>query len=90
MLLTSEPGDARPLWLLTESELPRWLSEQPPLGATWVRANAFQGERLRVLTLPGTDGHIKGALVGLGLLCNTADHKLWHAAGLLDRQPALP
>ena len=29
MLLTSDPGDARPLWLVTEADLPRWLSEQP-------------------------------------------------------------
>lgn len=90
MLLTSDPGDARPLWLLTEAELPRWLSEQPPHIATWVRANGFQGERHRVLTLPGADGRIEGALAGLGSLRSTADLKLWHAAGLSDRLPALP
>jgi hypothetical protein len=90
MLLTSDPGDARPLWLLTEADLPRWLSEQPPQVVTWVRANGFQGERHRVLTLPGADGHIEGVLVGLGSLRSTADLKLWHAAGLSDRLPALP
>ena len=90
MLLTCDPGDARPLWLLTETDLPRWLSEQPAQIATWVRANGFQGERHRVLTLPGADGHIEGALVGLGSLRSTADLKLWHAAGLSDRLPALP
>jgi leucyl aminopeptidase len=90
MLLTSDPGDARPLWLLTEPDLPRWLSERPPQVATWVRANGFQGERHRVLTLPGADGRIEGAVVGLGPLRNTAELKLWHAAGLSDRLPALP
>ncbi len=89
MLLTSDSGDSRPLWLVTEADLPRWLSEQPAQTATWVRANGFQGERHRVLTLPGPDGQVGGALVGLGSLRSTADLKLWHAAGLSDRLPAL-
>jgi len=29
ILLTAAGADGRPLWLLTESDLPRWLSEQP-------------------------------------------------------------
>jgi leucyl aminopeptidase len=90
MLLTSDPGDSRPLWLVTEADLPCWLSDQPPQIATWVRANGFQGERHRVLTLPGPGGQIEAVLVGLGSLRNTADLKLWHAAGLPDRLPALP
>jgi leucyl aminopeptidase len=90
MLLTSDPGDARPLWLVTESELPRWLSEQPAEAAAWARANGFQGERHRVLTLPGPKGQIAGAVVGLGALRGADDLKLWHAAGLSDRLPALP
>jgi len=90
MLLTSDPGDARPLWLVTESELPRWLSEQPAEVAAWARANGFQGERHRVLILPGATGQIAGAVVGLGALRDADDLKLWHAAGLSDRLPALP
>ena len=90
MLLTSEPGDSRPLWLVTEADLPRWLEGQPADIATWVRANGFQGERHRVLTLPGAQGQIAGAVAGLGPLRTLADLKLWHAAGLSDRLPALP
>jgi leucyl aminopeptidase len=90
MLLTSDPGDSRPLWLLTETDLPRWLETQPAETAAWVRANGFQGERHRVLTLPSSDGRIAGALLGLGALKTLADLKLWHAAGLIDRLPALP
>ena len=90
MVLTSEPGDSRPLWLVTEADLPRWLSEQPAETAAWVRANGFQAERHRVLTLPSADGRIAAALVGLGPLRAAEDLKLWHAAGLLDRLPALP
>jgi len=90
MLLTSEPGDSRPLWLVSEADLPRWLEEQPADIATWVRANGFQGERHRVLTLPAAQGRIAGAVAGLGSLRTLTDLKLWHAAGLSDRLPALP
>jgi leucyl aminopeptidase len=90
MLLTSEPGDSRPLWLVTEADLPRWLEGQPAEVVTWVRANGFQGERHRVLTLPSPEGRIAGAVVGLGPLRALSDLKLWHSAGLPDRLPALP
>jgi leucyl aminopeptidase len=89
MLLTSDPGDARPLWLVTEADLPGWLNEQPVETAAWVRANGFQGERHRVLTLPSAAGEIAAAVVGLGSLRAAADLKLWHVAGLSDRLPAL-
>jgi leucyl aminopeptidase len=89
ILLTSDPGDARPLWLVTEADLPRWLSEQPVETAVWVRANGFQAERHRVLTLPAADGQIAAAVLGLGALRTVADLKLWHAAGLPDRLPPL-
>jgi leucyl aminopeptidase len=89
MVLTSEPGDSRPLWLVTEADLPRWLNEQPAQTAAWVRANGFQAERHRVLTLPCADGRIGAALVGLGPLRAAEDLKLWHAAGLSDRLPAM-
>jgi leucyl aminopeptidase len=87
-LLTTDAGDSRPLWLLTESELPRWLTEQPPNVAAWVRAHAFQAERHRVLTLPSADGSIAGAVVGLGALRSPGELRLWHSAGLTDRLPA--
>jgi len=88
-MLTSDPGDARPLWLLTEADLPRWLNEQPVEVATWVRAHGFQAERHRVLTLPTANGQIAAAVVGLGALRSLAELKLWHVAGLSDRLPAL-
>ncbi len=90
MLLTSDPGDARPLWLVTEADLPGWLNEQPAETAAWVRANGFQGERHRVLILPSTEGQIAAVVVGLGALRALAELKLWHVAGLSDRLPALP
>ena len=87
-LLSADPADSRPLWLLTEAELPRWLGEQPAEVAAWVRANGFQAERHRVLTLPSAEGHVAGAVVGLGALRVPGDLKLWHAAGLSDRLAA--
>ncbi len=90
LLLTSDPGDSRPLWLVSEGELPQWLNEQSAEVAAWVRANGFQAERHRVLTLPAADGRIAGAVLGLGPLRAAADLKLWHAAGLPDRLPSLP
>ena len=88
MLLTANPADSRPLWLLTEPELPRWLDEQPAAVAAWVRANGFQAERHCVLTLPSADGGVAGAVVGLGALSAPGDLKLWHAAGLSERLAA--
>ncbi len=85
MLIVNEAADHRPLWLLTEADLPRWLAEQPSEVANWVRVHGFQAERHRVLTLPGPGGAIAGAVVGLGPLASASDLALWHAAGLTDR-----
>jgi leucyl aminopeptidase len=87
MLIVNDAAASLPLWLLSDADLPKWLAEQPPDLAGWVRANAFQAERHRVLALPGTGGGIAGAVVGLGPLGSVADLKLWHAAGLADRLP---
>jgi leucyl aminopeptidase len=80
--------ESRPLWLLSEAELPGWLERQPVAVATWVRAHGFQGERHRVLALPGPDGAIAAALAGVGPLRDLNELTLWHAAGLPDRLPA--
>jgi leucyl aminopeptidase len=88
VLLTAASADSRPLWLLTESDLPRWLSEQPAPVANWVRSHGFQAERHRVLAYPGADGGIGGAVAGLGSLRSVGELKVWHAAGLSDRLPA--
>jgi leucyl aminopeptidase len=87
ILLTESCADSRPLWLVTESDLPRWLSEQPVAVASWVRGHAFQAEKQRVLSIPDAQGAIAGAIVGLGSLRSSNDLKVWHAAGLSDRLP---
>jgi leucyl aminopeptidase len=86
--LTNDSTGSRPLWLLTESDLPRWLTQQPAEVAGWVRAHGFQAEKHRVLTYPGAGGEIGGALAGLGSLRSANELKLWHAAAMSDRLPA--
>lgn len=80
-------ADSRPLWIVTEGELPGWLAGQPAAVVAWVRAHGFQAERHRVLSLPAADGHIGGAVLGLGALACADELNLWHAAGLFDRLP---
>ena len=87
LLLNDEGGAARPLWLLTEAALVPWLSEQPAAVASWLQAHNFQAERQRLMVLPGQDGQVGGAVLGLGPLQATDDLNLWHAAGLSDRLP---
>src|SRR5882757_3936521 len=88
ILLTAHSTGSRPLWLMTESQLPGWLSKQPAAVANWIRAHAFQAEKHRVLAYPNADGSVGGAVAGLGSLRSVDDLKLWHAAGLSDRLPA--
>lgn len=85
-LLTAE-GEGRPLWLLTESSLPEWLASQPPAVSAWLKAHGFQAEKYRILPLPGADGSIAGAVVGLGSPASLSALTLWHASGLADRLP---
>jgi leucyl aminopeptidase len=88
MLPRTDPGDSRPLWVVTEGELEDWLATQPTAVAAWVRAHGFQAERHRVLSLPTAQGGVGGAVAGLGPLPSARDLTLWHAAGLSDRLPA--
>ena len=88
MLLSADLADSRPLWVVTEGELPSWLASQPAPAVAWVRAHGFQAERHRVLSLPSANGGIAGAVAGLGALAAARDLNLWHAAGLSDRLPA--
>ncbi len=83
----AESGASRPLWLTTEAGLPEWVATRAPETAAWVRAHGFQGERHRVLTLPGAEGRIAGAVAGLGSLARLDEVTLWHAAGLPERLP---
>ncbi len=88
-LLSADPGESRPLWLLAERELEAWLAGQSAAVVDWVRAHGYRAERHRVLTLPGESG-VAGALLGLGALDSAEDLGPWEAAGAPERLPALP
>jgi leucyl aminopeptidase len=88
MLLSADPVESRPLWIVPEAELASWLASQPAPRVSWVRAHGFQAERHRVLSLPAPEGGIGGAVLGLGALRSADELTLWHAAGLSDRLPA--
>lgn len=88
MLLSTDPADSRPLWIVSEGELQSWLASRPAAQVSWVRAHGFQAERHRLLSLPSPEGGIGGAVLGLGSLRSASELTLWHAAGLCDRLPA--
>lgn len=88
MLLSTDPGESLPLWVVTEGQLAGWLDRQSVEAAGWVRAHGFQAERHRVLTLPAR-GALGGAVLGLGPLPGLEALTLWHAAGLTERLPAM-
>lgn len=52
-----------PIHLIYKSAVENGL---PDLARAWAKAHEFTGEAGRVLTFPGPDGHIAGALCGLG------------------------
>jgi len=79
---------ATPLWLVTEASMSTLLGQLPPAQARWLRAQGFAAERHRVQTLPGPDGGIAGAVLGLGALAQPGDLSLWEAVALPERLPA--
>ena len=79
---------ATPLWLVGEAALPQWLPGIGPAGAAWVSGQGFQAERARALTLPGSDGAIAAAVLGLGPLADAAQVSLWDGAAAAERLPA--
>lgn len=82
-----------PLYLLTAETCEQGLKDLSAQTAAWAQANGFTGAAGAVLPLPGPDGALSGALIGLGgaqarergrFLGTTAASKLpagdWHIA----------
>ena len=57
---------ALPLHLVRRDTLAAWRGSQPAPVGTWLDAHAFDGSAGTMLPLPGTDGGIAGALLGIG------------------------
>jgi leucyl aminopeptidase len=87
-LLAPATATSLPLWLLRECDVAAFKGTQPPAVRAWLEQHGFQGERHRVLPLPGADGSIAGALAGVGNLTDWSRLSLWHVAGLPERLPA--
>ncbi|GAB3381100.1 leucyl aminopeptidase family protein [Lysobacter fragariae] len=64
--LTLDGADALPLHVVTRATFAHWLTTQAPATATWLSAQGFDGSAGSALLLPGTDGGIAGAVIGVG------------------------
>jgi leucyl aminopeptidase len=78
---------SKPVWLVNEPGHEEWRSGLPEAQANWVRASAFKGEQHRLLLLPGTDGTIAGAALGLGDSPGLQEISPWALASLPDKLP---
>ena len=83
-----DPASARPLWLVSERERESWLAAQDEPTRNWLDALRFKAERNHVVCLPGRDGGVRAAVLGLGSLAVPEALELWHLAGAPDRLPA--
>jgi leucyl aminopeptidase len=91
LFLDRRDDACRPIWLVSEQDVDAWpqrlRGSDAARASAWLRANAFRAERHRVLPLPGADGDLSGAVLGLGRLASFDELTPWHVAGLVDRLP---
>ncbi len=82
---STDTAAARPLTLVSKDGLADWLANQPTATQTWAEAAGFKAGAGEVLLLPD-DGHVGGALGGLG---GTKDRtrKRFIAADLRSKLP---
>ena len=89
MLIDHTEGQApTPLWLVGESMWSKWLAGAGKEAAAWLSAHGFQAERGRAASVPGADGTISAAVLGLGPIGDTAQISLWDGAAAAERLPA--
>ncbi|MDX2202125.1 MAG: leucyl aminopeptidase family protein [Hyphomicrobiaceae bacterium] len=65
LIAQENSADARPLWL-TRGELAADGAGLTPAQRAWLAAQGFKGQARRQVLLPGADGAIAGAVIGLG------------------------
>ena len=78
---------ARPLWLVGERDRGSWLEAQDAATNAWLQAQRFRADRHHVVALPGADGQVGGAVLGLGPTSARDALELWHTAGAPERLP---
>ena len=64
-ILSSEPSSCLPIWLVEKGGVDA--SDMPEAAKTWAQHNGFDGAAAALLSLPGADGKLAGALFGLGV-----------------------
>ncbi len=79
----ADDPDAIPVWTLRPDGVERWAAQQPPAFGQWAKAAGFKGEAGRILLLPGLDGALGGALLGLG----KDEFETWPHAALTGLPP---
>jgi leucyl aminopeptidase len=62
---TTRREDARPLYLIGATDLAAWSAERPA-AQRWIEQNGWRATPGTVLALPGDDGALTAALVGVG------------------------
>ncbi len=87
MLTTDDHAGSIPIHLVYEDELETWRGAQQESGRNWLTANAFKGERSRIVLIPGANGWPAAIVVGMGRRPIRDESSLWLAAGLPDRLP---
>lgn len=85
MLTTEAHAGSVPIHLVHEETFEEWRNRQDAPGKAWLAANAFKGERLKSVLIPGTSGSLGAVVLGLGK--KGGELNCWLAAGLPDRLP---
>jgi leucyl aminopeptidase len=87
MFFTDDRPASIPIHLVHEDEFEAWRGAQEPATQAWLTANAFKGERLKVLLIPGANGQPAAVAAGLGRKTPREEFSCWNSAGLPDRVP---
>jgi leucyl aminopeptidase len=85
MFFTAESAST-PIHLVYEDDFETWLAGQSEVTRNWASANAFKGERNKVLLIPDANGKTQCVLVGVGRR-GRDEVTCWTTAGLPDRLP---
>jgi leucyl aminopeptidase len=84
----SNGGPTGELWLVTQRDRDAWLATRDDAARAWLSATGFTADKQQLALLPGLDGTVRAAALGLGSIESIEQLELWHVAGLPDRLPA--
>jgi len=82
----AHPGSV-PIYLVHEDSFEDWRGARDERTRNWLAANAFRGERYKILLVPAPNGSPAAVVVGLGRRLAPDEFTCWHSAGLPDRLP---